>query len=612
MRQSLLVYANLYLVKFDNYICNFLSLMYVLSLAIYGKICYDIFHNRVYINFFDEVFDMIKKFKHFIDLLGKHKRLKRIVIILSVLALILFMFLITFLLTRIESSKGLNIAISSEPSTLDPTFFVGDEEGTLMVNLFEGLMRTDENGEAVPCQASSYSVSEDGKTYTFHISEKAKWSDGTAVTAEDFAFAWRRTANPYNNSEYSYMFENIKGYDEIYEKYNNDEEFDMNTLSVNAKDSRTLVVKLKEKDGAFLKKCAFPAFAPLCEAQVVKNRRTWSTNKDLFVSNGAYVLSDWSRGSYLVLSLNKEYYNYENLKVRQIKAYFISDDNEALSKFKSQKILLSLTMDDEIEKKMARKSPFKQTDLCGTYYLSYNMSKKPFDNSLVRQALTLAVDRNEIIKECVGKKGEAAFSLLGNGFTNGGNTFRSTGKIYIEDDFDLNKEKARELLKDAGFENGKGFPEFEIIYNDNRFNKSVLEKVAEMWEENLGIKCKLKPESWSHFSSDRAGENYTVAKDGKLIAYNDAGEMFYEFDSKTNHCGKSDKSLNSLVVNIKNTTGENRINLCHQAEDIIMNNYYICPLFSYCRTYLVSSRLSNYYVSAEGFAYLNNVNIKMF
>lgn len=557
-----------------------------------------------------------KKIERFRVLFNKNKRFRIVSVIAGLLVAAIVLGVFSFLMVRVETSGKVTAAISLEPDTLDPTFCADTETATIIVNCFEGLMKIDENGEPVKAVASDYTVSKDGKVYTFTISSDARWSNGKEVKASDFVYAWRRTANPYNASAYAYLFENIKGYDTIledFEKEQNketDEEgnyitMKMSKLWVKAADSRTLVVKLKEKDPSFLRKCASVAFLPLCEEAVKPYTRIWSTDPELFVGNGAFVLTSWTPGSYLDLIPNEQYRESEKVELNSIKFRFASDGNESLSMFNDSDVLFSSVLPENKLSSTSRKSEYNSYEELGTYFLYFNHNQKPFNDVRVRQALTLAIERDKLIDETAQSRGKAASALISNGFS----SFRSSGDEFFKvSDDKANKEKAKQLLAEAGYPDGEGFPEFEYLFNDNTYSRQTAEILKKMWKKNLGIECVLKSVSWSKLDEMREEGNFTVAKGGILAPYNDVRYMLSQFTSKNNTCFWSNKEYDSLVSGIT----DNKSEKAYKAEKILMENQVICPLYYYTNGYLASNRIKNYYVTNQGIAYFTYADVSVF
>lgn len=559
---------------------------------------------------------MMMKIKKFRRLFSRNKRFRTIVLTGGVLLLAIFLVIFSFIMIRVETSGKLTMAIAEEPSTLDPTFCENKDTETLLVNCFEGLMKVDEKGNAVKAAASDYTVSEDGLTYTFTIAEGAKWSDGTAVEASDFVYGWRRTANPYNASAYSYMFENIAGYDKVLEDFEKEKNKETNEegnyitvnmadMDVKAADSRTLVVKLKEKDPSFLYKCTSVALLPLCEDSVKPNTRIWGEDPELFVCNGAFKLSSWTEGSYLELTPNEYFREKDKVKLESVKVYFAESKEEAYEMYKSSDVLYTNLIPDDKLPKLVKKKYYSSYDELGTYFLYFNTGEAPFNDVKVRQALSLAIDRNRIVEETALNKGKPAGALISDGFS----SFRQDGQSYIStSDTHGNIEKARQLLAEAGYKGGKGFPKFEYVYNDNEISHQTALLLQSMWKSNLGIECTLKSVSWSKLEELRRSGNFTVAKGGIMAPYNSTSYILQQFTTENNFCNWSNAEYDSLVKQMINSQSDS----AHKAEGILMKDYVVCPVYYYTGSYLKSKRIENLYVTNSGIAYFMYADVKVF
>lgn len=564
------------------------------------------------------------KFKYYKESFLYHyhgnKRFRNLSWAIGLVLLVLLVLLASFIAVHVGNAGKVTAAIAAEPDSLDPTFCADADTETILVNCFEGLMKIDENGKPVKAAASDYTVSEDGLVYTFKISPDSCWSDGTHVRASDFVYAWRRTANPYNASAYADYFSNIVGYDKILEDFEKEQQdlidaegnyikARMSDLWVKAADSETLVVKLKEKDPSFLYKCASAAFFPLYEEKVSPFTFIWSTDDERFFSNGAFVLSSWMEGSYIELEPNAYYRDRENVKLKYMKFIFVENGEEAKRMFDKSSVLFSNVLPEDGLEKVKKEKEYVSYESMGTYFLYFNLNQKPFDDARVRQALTLAIDREKLIEETASVRGTAASTLISNGFDN----FRQSGDSFFDaSSSDENIAKAKALLKDAGYENGKDFPSFEYLFNDNTYSRQTAEILKKMWKENLGINCRLKSVSWSKLDEMRDDGEFAVAKGGLIAPYNDVSLMLEGFTSINNFCSWNNKEYDSLVSQMINSQGDVKNTLAHKAEKILLNDWVICPLYYYNEGYFVSERIENYYVTSSGIAYFVNADVGVF
>lgn len=295
--------------------------------------------------------------------------------------------------------KPVVIHLSGEIKSVDPGIVSGVPEHRVQNGLYEGLLRFDPKTlETEPGVAKSYDVSEDGKTYTFHLRD-CKWSDGKPVTAQDFEKSWKRVLNPETGAEYAHIMYFLKGA----EKYNTGKA-DADILGVEAKDQNTLVVTLKHPTPFFPKLTAFFTYYPVRTDLIEKYGKDWVKPKN-HVGNGAYTLEERVINSHITLKKNKQYWRSDKVKQETIKFRPIQKVSTAYNLYKKGKIHVMTTVPpNKIEQIKSRDDFYSQTYL-GSYFYSFNTTEPPFDDPKVRKALGLAINR-EVIVEKITKAGE--------------------------------------------------------------------------------------------------------------------------------------------------------------------------------------------------------------
>ena len=582
---------------------------------------------------------MRKFLRNYLKLLKKNKRLRTISLVALSALLMLIVILIIVLVLRYQSSKQLPIVINDEPITLDPAYSSCADFETLTACCFEGLMKFDENGNPVCAGASSYHVSEDGLVYTFNISPDSYWSNGEKVKAQDYIYAWERAADKERNTEYAYLFENIeiverpliveeeeeneeenkKDEKEETEKTNTDEideEVEMvEVMNLEAKNDNVLVVHLVKPDASFLNKCAMAVFSPVCQRIVEAETRMWGYTEDIFVSNGAYKLEDWEGGSYIKLSKNEFYKKSNSTSPETIRVSFAKDQNESFTLFKRGDVLYSSCVSGEKIKKYKNKNSFNCLDDYGIYYICFNQNIKPFNNPKVREALSLAIDRNKIVESIEDMCVNPASSLISPAFKDAqGNSILSSCRNKIEvtsKSAKRNIEKARQLLAEAGYPDAEGFPEFNYCYNVNFHHEKIAQMIIRMWKDNLGITCVAKSLNFDKFISDRNHHNFDAVRAGSISPYNDVTNLLEKFVSSNNYFYWSNDNYDSIVSRMKTTNDlSQRSLMCIEAEKYLSDEEVACPIYWYSNCYLASERLDNFYVLPSGVAYFDNVIIR--
>lgn len=499
----------------------------------------------------------------------------------------------------------LAVHVGSEPDTIDPTLNSASDVATMLIHMFEGLTTLDKNGTPVYAQAESHTVSDDGLTYTFKLREGLKWSDGKPLTAHDFVYSWNRGISPETGADYAYMFECIEGYNE-------------GKLNVTAPDDRTLVVKLVAVTPYFLELCAFPAFFPVRQDIVEANPDTWTLKPETYIGNGPYMLEEWVHDSYILLKKNPNYWNASSITgPDKIRFMLMSDDNAIMAAFKNGEILFADSIPtDEIDAWKGRPEFNLQAQL-GTYYISFNVTKPPLNNPMVRKALVLAVDREYIVKN-IGKAGQqpaGAFVPTGLFDVDPTKEFREVGGNYYDpsgEAYEANLREAKKLLADAGYPNGEGIPTIEYIYNEGTGHQLIAEALQSMWKE-IGINVTLTSQEWNTFLNTRKNGEYYMARNGWTADYNDP-ICFLDMwitGGGNNDAQWSNAEYDELIRRIKSSSDrKERIELMHKAEDILFDEWVVCPIYYYVDIYLKSEKLDGFYSSPLGYKYFMYTTIK--
>lgn len=257
--------------------------------------------------------------------------------------------------------------LGADPKTVDPGLNSANDGGHVVNNTFEGLMR-EVGGELVPAMAESYEVSEDGMTYTFHLRD-AKWSDGQAVTAGDFEYAWKRALSPEVASEYGFQMFYIKGAQEFYEGMGT-----MEDVAIEVIDDKTLKVELTGPTPYFLDLTSFYTFMPVRQDVVEQDPEGWAKNPEMTISNGPFVLTEYKTGDKIVLEPNEYYWDRDAVKIDKIEAFMIVDESTQLTAFESGELdIIDNIPNQEIPRLLAEDDRFEIKPLVGTYYYIFNV-----------------------------------------------------------------------------------------------------------------------------------------------------------------------------------------------------------------------------------------------
>ena len=520
----------------------------------------------------------------------------------------------------------LTVNIASEPQTIDPALNSA-VDGAIMINhMFEGLMRwvdsgaetvgsdgTCTNAELSYGQAESYDKvsNEDGTvTYTFHLRDGIKWSDGQDVTAQDFVFSWQRLVNPETAADYSYMIDCVVNANAIMNG-----EMDPSELGVSAPDDKTFVVTITSDLPYFTEICAFPATFPVREDIVSDSQ--WTYSPDTYISNGAYKMTSRVTNSEIVMEPNENYYGVDTLGPTKITFKLMDDANAMLSGFNSGELDFIESMPTDEVAGLLASGDLKIVDYIGTYYVCYQTQKAPFDDPRVRQAFTLAVDRTYIVNQITQTGQVEAGGYVPAGVYDAagatGDDFRTVGGDYYaptDADYEANCEKARELLAEAGYPNGEGFPVVTYLYNTDDSHKAVAEALQNMWQTQLGVTVQLDNQEWATFLQTRKDGDYSIARNGWIADYNDPMSFLdmWLTGGGNNDAQYSNPDYDALIQQAKAATDPaERMELMHQAENMLVGqDWVVNPLYFYTQKYMLADGIQGMYYTPLGYFFFDH------
>ena len=513
------------------------------------------------------------------------------------------------------SADGDNLAVclASEPMTIDPALNSA-VDGAIMANhMFEGLVKWVDNGsgeaELAPGQAESWekTVNDDGTvTYAIKMRDGIKWSDGKDVTAGDFEYSWKRLADPATAADYCYMIDMVQGYAEVA-----DGSADKDTLGIKAIDDKNLEITLSYDCPYFEEIMAFPATFPVRQ-DIVEGNEEWTYSPETYIGNGAYKMVEWSHNAYILTEKSETYYDYEKLGPDTIKYTLLDDNNAMLAAFNSGELNFIMNFPTDEMANYLASGQITVAPYIGTYYVCFNTEDEVFSNPLVRQAFSLVIDRNYIV-ENVSQSGEVpATGYVPSGVYDAeganGDDFRTVGGEYYSvsaDDYQANCDKARELLAEAGYPNGEGFPAVEYMYNTDDRHKAIAEALQNMWQTELGVTVNLSNQDWNVFLKSRKDGDFQIARNGWIADYNDPCsflDMWYT-GGGNNDAQYSNPEYDALIDAAKATSDQTeRMAAFHKAEDLLIGqDSVLAPIYFYTNPYMLSDNISGMYYTPLGY-----------
>ena len=506
--------------------------------------------------------------------------------------------------------KILKVQVGPDPETVDPALNSTVDGGNMILHAFEGLLTLDENGQLKEGQAESWETSEDGLTWTFHLRDGLKWSDGTDLTAKDFVYSWQRVCDPNVAAPYAEtVLGMVKGYDEAVAG-------DITKLDVQAPDEKTVVVNLANPCPYFGELAAFATLNPVQQATVEANGDAWATSADTYISNGPFMMTEWVPGSHITFSKNPNYWNAEAIKLDKLEFELIEDSNAAYSAYTSGEVDMIKDVPIEEIPSLQGNDDFHVDPIIGTYYVSLNLQKEYFQDARVRKALSLAIDRNYVANTLMQGTYSPASSIVGPGWLDtDGSSFAENangGTPYIDNDnFDANLEEAKKLLEEAGYPNGEGFPQIEYTTNDADYHKVVAEYLQQAWAA-IGIDLKVNIVEWASFTPMRRNGEFDVARNGWAGDYTDPSNILELFcTTNGNNDGKyTNADFDAAIEDSRVTTdAATRSADLHKAEDTLMNDAGCIPIAYYNDFWLQSSKITGAWHSSNGFWYFMYADI---
>ena len=517
--------------------------------------------------------------------------------------------------------KILTVQLGPDVETIDPALNSAVDGANYILFAFDNLLKMDKDGKVVPGLAEKYEVSDDQLTWTFHLRDGLKWSDGSALTADDFVYSWQRLVDPSVAAPYAQtVLGMVEGYDDAIGRPDADGNTtvdpDPTKLKVEAPDDKTLIVHMAKPTPYFDKLAAFVSLSPVKKDVVEANPDGWSIDPKTYISTGPFKLTGWEPGSYLMFEKNENYWDADSIKLDGIKCLLMQDQNATFSAYESGDALMIKDVPTQEITTLKDRSDFHIDPILGTYYLDLNTTLDEFKDPKVREALSLALDRKYISETITAGTYTPASGFVSEGVTDWNGTAwqdNITDKsAYINiDDHAGNLAKAKELLKEAGYENGVGLPEMVYSTNDASYHKKIAEYLQQAWGE-LGLKVEVNIVEWKSFTPQRRSGNYQIARDGWVMDYNDPSNILELAltGNGNNNAKYSNPEFDALMSKAATEKDpQTRFGYLHQAEDFIMKDTAMVPLLYYNDFYLQSDKITGSWHSPDGFWHFEYADI---
>ncbi len=488
----------------------------------------------------------------------------------------------------------LRIDVGSEAPSLDPTIAEDTSSTRIMFDLFSGLLDFDQENNPIPGMASSWNISTDGKTYTFHLRKNLKFSDGTPITAHDFVYSWQRLVNPSTASNYNMLLSSVVNANAIMKS-----KAPVTSLGISAPDDYTFVVQLMHPDTSFLKAILLPNAYVVPQKTIEKYGRAW-INPANMVTSGAYKLKEHIVNGYIIATKNPHYYDESQVRIQNIKYFPYVETTTAVQSYKTGGLDVTwqtLPLDLYASLKQQFGDQVHTVLQEALYFYDFNM-KNPViaNNPKLRKALTMAIDR-EILTRDVLKQGQLPlYSTVSTTVDN--KAYANLQYDWAHWPRDKQIAEAKALLKKAGYNSTHPF-EFTISYNTLETHKRIALALASMWQQAFdnAIKVKLQNMEWKTFIDARHNGNYQVARDGWVGDYNGITTytVLYACKSGANNSHYCNPQYDELIaLAIANLDPTQQLVLFKQALALPLNDYATIPLYQYTYSEMVKPYVKGY------------------
>jgi len=479
---------------------------------------------------------------------------------------------------RHEPRADLVIINSVEPGSLDPATAIGIEELRIVMALFEGLTRIDpQTARPIPGLAQSWKISPDGRTYTFSLRTNAVWSTGEPIRSPDVLYSWFRVLDKTTASDYAGQLFYVKNAEAYYNGKR-----DKKDVGIRALDDYTVEVELNNPTAFFLELCAVQVLSVVPEHAIRAHGDRWLRARPVPVS-GAYQLEDWRVSTKVRLRKNPRYWDAARTRSELVDLLPISNPSAAFNLYDSAQadiIWDKEAVPAELLPTLRQRPDFHGFAYLGTYFLRINVTKKPFDDPRVRQALALVIDKERIVQN-LRKSGELIASHL---------VPPSTANYHAPTGLGYDPVRAQRLLKEAGYEKGDGFPSFEYFFDASGGGASAIHgqigvELQQMWQRALGIKVTLRQMEKKVFLKAQSDLQYDISRSSWIGDYNDPTTFLDLFLSNNgnNRTGWKNRRYDQLLQEADLQTDlSRRAELLRQAESLLVQDELpLIPLFFY-------------------------------
>jgi oligopeptide transport system substrate-binding protein len=492
-----------------------------------------------------------------------------------------------------DGLKILHFGNGAEPQDLDAHAVTGVVEHHLLKAFAEGLVSEDPDLNVIPGVAQTWSISDDGLVYTFNLNPNAKWSNGDTITAQDFVGTYKRMLTPSIAAEYSYMLFHVVGA----EDYLLGKIDDFSQTGFQALDEHTLELTLRQRTPFLLHAMNHYAWYPVPVRVIdqfggLQRKGTAWTRPENFVGNGAFNLKSWQPNRKIVAERSPTYWDAANVKLDEIHFYPIESIDTEERMFRTGQLHITNEVPLSKIKTYLDESPDKISIMPynGVYFYRFNTTQPPFDDVRVRKALAYAIDRTALVEKVTLAFETPAYHVVPPGLLD----YESDNK------FSMNVAEAKRLLAEAGYPNGEGFPQTELLYNTSEKHRTIAEAIQQMWRENLGLNIGLYNQEWKVYLDAQDNMDYLIMRAGWIADYVDPHVFIdmWKTGGGNNDTGWGSDVYDAMLQEaLDSPTDAERFAVYNRMEKILLDEMPVMPIYHYTNSKLISPDVLHYKIT---------------
>lgn len=504
------------------------------------------------------------------------------------------------------AETSLTYVVNNESDTFDPGTTNETFAAPIIGNSFEGLVKYAPDGAIVPALAESWSISEDGLTYTFNLRNDAKWSDGEPVTANDFVYAWNRVLDPASGAKNTAMLYLISGAQEYFESQTG-------TPAISAPDDYTLSFTLGQRVPYMMQLLPYATFFPVRQDVVEADPDGWTRDPATYIGTGPFRVTEINIGESIVFEKNPNYYAADEVSLDKLTFRLIPQLSTALAAMEAGDVDgIESVPASEIPRLSVESDDFLVIPSLGTTYAFFNPAVAPLDDVRVRKALSMAIDREEIVEFVLQSADVPALALVPFGMNVAGQDFRDAAEDYGLGTSAMASE-AQALLAEAGYPNGEGFPDTVFATYASPPIQKLLEAIQQMWKKNLNIDVGIDVSEWKVYYPEVQKTEFQIAQMGWGADYPHPMTFLdiYLSDSPNNLAKWANADFDAAIAASKAASDQaESLAQMLKAEAILMNDHVILPMYHRNSYMMMGSHVKGFWRSSLSVPYFRDVTVE--